>query len=134
MASYKPQKTITKSGRVVKSPKNEYTDREFVTGSGFVGADHYDRGFDGNYAEMYTDKVNPHPNNYNYKDGFIVKENDDKEEKQNVDDEESVGEEESDEDEEESVGEEEEDEDEDEWSEYSDSDEGEESDEEGDSD
>jgi len=121
MASINSKKTITKSGRVVKSPKNEYTDREYVAGSGFVGADQYDREFDGNSAEMYTDKVCPYtPNNYNYKDEFIVKEDDDKEENPRV----------AEESDEESVGNETDcDEEEDEWSEYSDSDEGDESDE-----
>tara|TARA_Y100000768_G_scaffold388920_1_gene388714 strand:+ start:1632 stop:2021 length:390 start_codon:yes stop_codon:yes gene_type:complete len=115
MASNNTKKTITKSGRVVKSPKNEYTDREYVAGSGFVGADQYDREFDGNSVEMHTDKVFSYTtDNYNYKDGFIVKEDDDKEENPCV----------ADENDEESVGNEtDSDEEEDEWSEYSDSDE-----------
>ena len=49
--------TKTKSGRVSKKPVR-LTDEKFIGGSGFVGCDHYDRGFDGklHYYEYGMDR------------------------------------------------------------------------------
>ena len=35
----------TRFGRMIRKPKNEYTDRTYVKGSGFKGCDQYDRGY-----------------------------------------------------------------------------------------
>ena len=67
------QETRTRSGRVVKSPKNEYLERKYTPGSGYVGADHYDRNYDGhsgNGDEKYTCS-----GKYYLCDGFVVNEN-----------------------------------------------------------
>jgi hypothetical protein len=47
----------TRSGRTVKAPRR-FKDLNFVSGSGFVGCDHYDTGYDngaihGNYKDAY---------------------------------------------------------------------------------
>tara|TARA_Y100000389_G_C17363596_1_gene465054 strand:+ start:369 stop:719 length:351 start_codon:yes stop_codon:yes gene_type:complete len=62
----------TRSGRVVKSPRNEYTDREYVAGSGFVGADHYDRNYD--RGVTIDDMKYKSSGDYDAKDGFVVDE------------------------------------------------------------
>ena len=66
-------KMKTRSGRIVKSPRNEYTDREYVAGSGFVGADHYDRNYDGRAS---IDEIMKYKGSgeYDTKDGFVVDE------------------------------------------------------------
>ena len=62
----------TRSGRIVKSPRNEYTDREYVAGSGFVGADHYDRNYDGGVT--IDEMKYKGSGEYDAKDGFVVDE------------------------------------------------------------
>ena len=80
----------TRSGRIVKSPRNEYTDRIYTPGSGFVGADHYDRRYDGVEDEDYTG-----PGEYTMNDGFIVETSDEEEETSDEEEETSDEEEET---------------------------------------
>ena len=51
--------TISKSstGRKIQAPVR-YRDENFIKGSGFVGADHWDRGFDGNEPTYYVSTQN----------------------------------------------------------------------------
>lgn len=72
------QEIRTRSGRVVKSPKNEYLERKYTPGSGYVGADHYDRNYDGhsgNGDEKYRGS-----GKYYLCDGFVVNENEEESE------------------------------------------------------
>jgi hypothetical protein len=47
MCTTYPIHTTTRYGRTIRAPKNEYSDRTYVAGSGFVGADHYHQDFIG---------------------------------------------------------------------------------------
>lgn len=51
--------TISKSskGRKIQAPVR-YQDENFIKGSGFVGADHWDRGFNGNESNYYVSTIN----------------------------------------------------------------------------
>jgi len=97
-------KMKTRSGRIVKSPRNEYTDREYVAGSGFVGADHYDRNYDGGVT--IDEMKYKGSGEYDAKDGFVVDEVEEAEcEEESEEESEEEFEEESDEEEEEYEGE-----------------------------
>ena len=72
------QETRTRSGRVVKSPKNEYLERKYTPGSGYVGADHYDRNYDGHSGN--GDKKYTCSGKYYLCDGFVVNENEEESE------------------------------------------------------
>jgi hypothetical protein len=72
--------TTTRYGRTIRAPKNEYTDRTYVAGSGFVGADHYDPDFNGGREtalglklEMAVEKqLYETQNDHDEMKGFIV--------------------------------------------------------------
>lgn len=62
---------ITRFGRIVRKPKNEYTDRSYVKGSGQKGCDQYDR------AYSTTSSVGHVPHNDHYvEDDFLVNDDD----------------------------------------------------------
>jgi hypothetical protein len=70
--------TSTRYGRIIRAPKNEYTDRVYVAGSGFIGADHYDQSFIGGRetalglaAEMAAEEETQNSHNDEMND-FIV--------------------------------------------------------------
>ena len=67
----------TKSGRVVKAPKR-FKDMTFVSGSGFVGCDHYDMSYDrGNFSGSYKDTWHATQDSYYTRDltkAMMVKE------------------------------------------------------------
>ena len=62
----------TRSGRNVRAPVNEYTDRDFTPGSGFIGADHYDRAYGGGNVVLSAENESSLPNRYDYTDHFLV--------------------------------------------------------------
>ena len=64
----------TRSGRVVKAPTNEYTERKYTAGSGFVGADHYDRSYTG-YSSEFVNNFSG-SGEYCLNDGFVVNDED----------------------------------------------------------
>lgn len=80
--------TTTRYGRTIRAPKNEYTDRTYVAGSGFVGADHYDQDFNGGREtalglklEMAVEKqLYETQNDHDEMKGFIVDDDDELEE------------------------------------------------------
>ena len=62
---------ITRFGRIVRKPKNDYTDRSYVKGSGQKGCDQYDR------AYSTTSSVGHVPHNDHYvEDDFLVSDDD----------------------------------------------------------
>lgn len=71
---------VTRSGRVIRRPVNEYTDRSYVPGSGFVGADHYDRNFNGNEPANVVHEEDSEDDEYDYEDGFLVSDEESSEE------------------------------------------------------
>ena len=99
---------VTRYGRKVRSPVNEYTDRVYLPGSGFIGADHYDQSFIGGNEtsfgvalEMAVENMLYDDNSNEMKD-FIVNDGEEEEEESDVDEEsEEEYEDESEEDEEE---------------------------------
>ena len=62
----------TRSGRNIRAPVNEYTDRDYTPGSGFIGADHYDRAYGGGNLVVSVENESSLPNRYDYDDEFLV--------------------------------------------------------------
>ena len=62
----------TRFGRMIRKPKNEYTDRTYVKGSGFKGCDQYDRG----YSSTSFVGTTTGDNNY-VEDDFLTNDEDD---------------------------------------------------------
>ena len=72
------QVVSTRSGRVVKRPVNEYTERTYVSGSGHKGCDTYDRQYfgtldSGTFDVIYNEKLTDEDKN------FIVDDSNDEE-------------------------------------------------------
>lgn len=60
----------TRSGRIIKKPQL-YTNIKFKKGSGFKGCDHYDHSYSLKQKEQQKEKYKP--GDYDYTDGFLVK-------------------------------------------------------------
>ena len=74
--------TTTRSGRVVRAPINEYTDRVYTPGSRCAGADQYDRHFGGNNRTITPKQESRRPNRYDYNDGFLVRQGEEEEDEE----------------------------------------------------
>ena len=74
--------TTTRSGRVVRAPINEYTDRVYTPGSRCAGADQYDRHFGGNKRTITPKQESRRPNRYDYNDGFIIRQGEEEDEEE----------------------------------------------------
>ena len=66
--------TSTRSGRVIRKPVNEYTERTYVSGSGRKGCDTYDRQFNGpmgsgTFELIYNEKLTEEDKNFIVDDG-----------------------------------------------------------------
>ena len=61
----------TRSGRTIRAPVNEYTSRQYIPGSRFVGADHYDRQYSMNSSIPTPEQEEEEKNEYDFYDGFL---------------------------------------------------------------
>lgn len=61
----------TRSGRTIRAPVNEYTSRQYIPGSRFVGADHYDRQYSVNSSIPTPEQEEEEENEYDFYDGFL---------------------------------------------------------------
>ena len=61
----------TRSGRRIRAPVNEYTSRQYIPGSRFVGADHYDRQYSVNSSIPTADQEEEEENEYDFYDNFL---------------------------------------------------------------
>ena len=61
----------TRSGRSIRAPVNEYTSRQYIPGSRFVGADHYDRQYSVNSTIPTADQEEEEENEYDFYDDFL---------------------------------------------------------------
>ena len=61
----------TRSGRIIRAPVNEYTSRQYIPGSRFVGADHYDRQYSVSSSIPTADQEEEEENEYDFYDDFL---------------------------------------------------------------